>query len=232
MDKERSGVFKLILSFVFLIWFVISLIFMVYFAKKGQGGLAVMIAGQYFLVFGIIAVVSGISNKSFEPITLIFPLVGIGMIAGGFIYGYGSSEALDFLERYLPDLFLIIFLVTGIVMTAGSFLSTRKKRTDCTYVTMATVVNVDIKYRRGSRSYCPTYEIYFRGETVRLCDHIYTNLDHITVGEQREVHINPDSPTEFYEEKKEKMKTVFLCGLGIAFLVVSVFALYMYQFSK
>jgi hypothetical protein len=230
MEKEKNKVLKLIVSFVFLIWFVTSLVFIVYFAKKDQAAMSVMIAGQYFLVFGIIAVVSGITSKSFNPISLIFPVVGIGMMAGGFVYHYGSSAAVELLEKYLPDLFLVIFFVAGVLMITVSCYSTRKKRTDCTYVIMATCVDVDTQYRKGSRSYCPTYEIYYRGETLRLCDHLYTNMDHITVGEQREVHINPDEPTEFFEEKREKMKTVFMCSMGTAFAVISLFALYMYHF--
>ena len=232
MEKEKSGVFKLVISFVFLIWFVTSLVFMVYFAHKGEGPVTVMIAGQYFLVFGIIAIVSGISNRSFQPISLIFPVVGTGMIAGGFIYGYGSEDILSYAEKYLPDLFLVIFFAAGIVMILGRLYSSKKKRTNCTYVIMATCVDVDTQWRKGSRSYCPTYEIYFKEETIRLCDHFYTNMDHISVGEKRELHINPDNPTEFFEDKKEKMKTAFLCTLGTAFIVISVFALYMYNFGN
>ena len=126
MEKEKNKVLKLIVSFVFLIWFVTSLVFIVYFAKKDQAAMSVMIAGQYFLVFGIIAVVSGITSKSFNPISLIFPVVGIGMMAGGFVYHYGSSAAVELLEKYLPDLFLVIFFGAGVLMITVSCYSTRK----------------------------------------------------------------------------------------------------------
>jgi len=217
---------------IFLVWFVLSLVAMIYFSNHGKAAIATAIAGQYFLAFGVIAILSGIKNKTFNPVILIFPLVGIGMIAGGFIYQYGSEVVIAQVEKYLPDLFLVVFLAIGVSLLAFTYLSNRRKKTNCTYVISGTCVDVLTEWHKGHQNICPVYEVYYREETIRLCDHVYTNFDRIEIGERRELNINPDRPTEFYEEKVRKAEVRNLYFLGGTFVAVSLLALYMVHFAK
>lgn len=97
-NNGKSKTRDAIISVVFLLWFVASIVGMLYVAKTGKTALLLALFGQYFLVFGIIGLVSIISDEGFKlrhvPI-LIFPLVGAGAIAGGFIIQYGSEEFKD-----------------------------------------------------------------------------------------------------------------------------------------
>lgn len=230
MNQKKNSVGTAIISIIFLAWFVASLVGLIYFSNHQQGAIAVAIGGQYFLVFGILGIVSTIKSKDFQPILLLFPVVGIGMIVGGFIYQYGSEEVLAYAEKHLPDAFLLLFFAVGATMVLSTFFNVKKKRTNCTYAMMATCVKVKTGWHNRHRTYCPIYEVYFRGETVQLCNNVYTNIDHIAVGDQREVHLNPDNPTEYYEEIMLKKESLFLYVMGGAFVAASLLAIYMVHF--
>ena len=81
MKKTFTG----IISVVFLLWFIASIIGMVYFAKTGRSLLCLALFGQYFLVFGLAAVISGIKDHNFNPITLLFVFIGVGTIGAAFL---------------------------------------------------------------------------------------------------------------------------------------------------
>ncbi|MBP5222341.1 MAG: hypothetical protein J6Z35_04175 [Lachnospiraceae bacterium] len=223
-ENQNSGkIGGIILSVIFLTWFLVSLGGLVYFSEHHEGIIAVAIAGQYFMVFGLIAIVSGIRRRKFQPITLIFPAVGIAMIAGAIIYKYGSKEVIAHTEELLPYLFLLVFFLVGLGLMIAAYLRGVRNRA-CTYTVQASCIHVDVRWHKGSKSFCPTYEVYFRSEMIELCNHVYTNLNHIEVGDTRELHLNPDKPTQFYEEKEEKFYIRFLYIMGALFAAVSVFA--------
>ena len=231
MDKGRN-VGGIVASVVFLAWFLGSLGGLIYFSKANNGVMAVAILGQYFLVFGVIAVISGIKSRTFQPVTLIFPVVGLALIAGAFIYGFGLKVAMAYIERYLPYFILFVFLVVGICVVCHAFLCHRHKKQVCNYSIMATCVDLSQRWHKGRRTYCPVYEIYFRDQTIRLCNHVYSTANNVAVGESKELFINPQNPEEFYEEKQEKIVLSVLYIVGGMFIVVSVLALVVMIFAE
>ena len=70
-NKSNGGI---IFGIVFILWFFTSMGGLLYCSNKGLETLSAGIFGQYFLVFGILALVSGIKSKNFNPIMLLFPL--------------------------------------------------------------------------------------------------------------------------------------------------------------
>ncbi|MBR6478863.1 MAG: hypothetical protein IKS85_10495, partial [Lachnospiraceae bacterium] len=106
----------------------------------------------------------------------------------------------------------------------------KRKHEVCTYCITANCVEVKSRYHRGTRSYCPIYEVYFRDETIQICNNLYTNLNRVEVGEVREVYLNPDNPKEFFEPKEEKSAKLFTYAFGSAFIAISAFALVMVLF--
>ena len=229
-NKKKTGIGAILLSVIFLIWFFGSIAAMIYLSQNDKGALVVTVFGQVFLVFGLIAVISGIMNKQFQPITLIFPLVGIGCMAGGCIFQFGSETVIKYAEDALPYLFLCIFLIVGVSLVIGTYLHSKRLHEVCNYCITATCVKVKSHYSKGKRMYCPVYEVYFRGDMIQICNNVYTNMNHITVGESREIYLNPNKPTEFYEPKEEKSMKIVLYFLGILFTIVSIFALIMVLF--
>lgn len=233
-DSHKNGgnkVVKIVVSVVFLTWFVVSLGGIIYFSRSGgQKILSLAILGQYLLVFGLVAIISGIKNKQFQPITVVFPVVGIGMILGAFIAQFGSESVVAFAEANLPYLFLFILLCIGIALLVAAFGRARKKHGRCTYAISGTCVEVDVRWENRRRCYCPTYEVYFQEEMIRLCNHEYTNRNPIKVGDRRELFLNPKKPTEFYEITEEKLAVRALCLLGAMCVAVSILGFVMTMF--
>ncbi|MCR4599825.1 MAG: DUF3592 domain-containing protein [Acetatifactor sp.] len=229
-NKKKYGAGSIIISVVFLIWFFASIGAMIYLANHEKGALCVTVFGQYFLVFGAIAVISGIKDKNFQPITIIFPLVGIGAMVGGCIFQFGSETVMKYTEAALPYIFLGIFFIIGMSLVIGSYFASKRRHEVCNYCISGSCVKVKDRYHKGTRSYCPVYEVYFRDETILLCSNTYSNMNHIQVGETRELYLNPDNPKEFYEPKEEHALTVFMYVLGSMFAGMAAFAIAMMVF--
>ena len=227
MGNREYGLGAYLLSFAFIIWFFGSIVGMIYFSNHDQTPLTVVLFGQLFLIFGIIIVACGIKNHSFQPITVIFPLVGILAIAGGLIYYVGSKSIIAYVEKILPELALSAFFIIGAAVVVGTYLSSLKKRNLCSYTIMATCVDMKSHVDDGTLLECPVYEIYFRGEMLQLCNENYSNMNKVAPGETREIHINPDNPTEFYEEKMDKTGAAILYVIGGTFMIMSLIAFYM-----
>lgn len=174
-NKKNNGM--VLISLFFLIWFVLSLVAMIYFAKKGQGAVSVMVLGQFLLCFGIVCIIASISDKTFNSIILLFPVSGIGCIIGGAIYQFGTETVIAETEKMLPDIVGGIFLIAGIIMVIARFIRSGKKKRLCTAPVTATCVNIESRFRRGHKSICPTYEISYRDEMIRLCNNTFTSLN-------------------------------------------------------
>lgn len=225
--ENNGNRFVTILGLAFVIWFFVSVGFMIYLASRDMWPLMILVFGQVFLVFGTVAILASLKDKKFDPVLLIFPLVGVGCIAGGCIFQFGSKSIMDYVEKILPYLFLGLFFIIGMGLVIGTYFGTKRRHEKCNYCITATCVDVKTSYNKGSRTYCPVYEVYFRGEMHRIKRNIYSNVNHVAIGDQKEVYLNPDNPEEFYEPREEKSLNLFTYILGISFAVVSVFALVM-----
>ena len=216
-NKKNNGM--VLISLFFLIWFVLSLAAMIYFAKKGQAVVSVMVLGQFLLCFGIVSIIAAIRDKAFNPIILLFPVSGIGCIIGGAIYQFGTETVIAETEKMLPDIVGGIFLIAGIIMVIARFIRSGKKKRLCTAPVTATCVNIESRFRRGHKSICPTYEISYRDEMIRLCNNTFTSLNDLTIGEKRTVYVNPSDPLDFYEPKEKRISSVITNIIGIAFVI-------------
>ena len=221
-QKNKTGIGMILLSIFFLFWFVLSIVAMIYFAKTGRVPVSIMVLGQFLLCFGIVFIIAGIKDKTFNPITLIFPVAGIGCIVGGAIYQFGAETVIAKAEKMLPYLFAAIFLIAGIIIVTGRFIRLRKKKRLCTVPVTATCVDIAYHFRRGHRSMCPTYEIFFLDETIRICNNTYTSMNDLTVGEKRVVNVDPSDPHNFYEAKEEEISGVISNIIGIGFILSGI----------
>ena len=73
MEEKNYTVKDYIIGGIFLIWFIGS-IAALFMTVKISPWLALSVFGQYFLVFGFIALFSGLKNGDYKPIFLIFIL--------------------------------------------------------------------------------------------------------------------------------------------------------------
>ncbi|MBQ7766445.1 MAG: hypothetical protein IJ397_06365 [Lachnospiraceae bacterium] len=222
----------ILISIIFIIWFIGSIVAMVFFARSGMPALAIGVFGQYFLVFGIAAIVSGIKNKNFNPIVLIFPIVGIVAIVGSCIYQFGSEVMMDMVEKSIPYLILGVFFIVGMILVIVAFRIAVGQKNRCTEPVVATCVEVLEKYSvEGGQLLCPVYEINYGMNKIQICNNVYMSDRDVCVGDCKDLYINPDNPQEFYEGKIH-LKTAFVVGgLGVFFMGMSILAIYMVLFG-
>lgn len=226
-NGRKYGVGSILASIVFLIWFFASIGAMIYFSRHDMGALVVTLFGQFFLVMGTAAIISGIANKDFQPITLIFLLIGIACMVGGCIFQFGSETVIKHLENALPYLLLSVFLIVGVSLVLTTYVGSKRRHERCNYCISAICVDLKSQYHDGSRIYCPVYEVYFRDETIQISSNVFSNINRISVGETREIYLNPEKPTDFYEPKEEKAINIFKYVMGGLFTAAAVFALIM-----
>ena len=230
-QNGRNKAADTIVSIVFLIWFVGSIGLMIYFAKTGKTALTLSVFGQYFLVFGIIGLVSTISNNGFKlrnlPILLI-PLVGIGAIAGGIIIQYGSDEFKKKCFDNLPMVCIILFMVIGIFLIICGLYNALYLKLTCTEYVNGECVEVKTQYNSNrSETYCPVYSFSYNGQIYKVCNEIYTNSYCPAVGQCYELYINPKDPMKVYEPLRVKGTGVYMIILGMFIVCFMAFVLFM-----
>lgn len=115
--KEHSTGSK-IFGIVFIIWFIGSIVAMIVLSNMGKGEYTVMLFGQYFLVFGIIAFFGkSVDGSNPKPIGLIFASVGLGCIIIPFFIMH--PELLPTVinwETVGIISFLMLFIVVGVAI--------------------------------------------------------------------------------------------------------------------
>ncbi len=235
--RDKNSTKNMIISIVFIVWFVVSVAGMIYVSKTGQNKLFLAILGQYFLVFGIIGIGAAISDKKFGfanmPL-LLFPFVGVVLIAFGFIMQYGSDEFKASCMDNLPYGILGIFALIGVWLLCMCFLEGVWLKKICTQRVNAKCIDVIEMYQHSSSGgsrlvYCPIYEFYYNGTTYQVCDNKYTNVVRPEVGYTYEIFINHNKPKQFYDPERNRKMNMILLILGIAFVSLSIFAIVMYS---
>lgn len=227
--KNKAG--QAIVSVVFLVWFIASIGLLIYFAKTGKTALTLSVLGQYFLVFGIIGLVGSVSDGGFKlknlPI-LLFPLVGIGAIAGGIIIQYGSEELKKKSIDALPMIFIILFIIIGVCLIIGGLYNALYLKLTCTEYVNAECVEVKKQYNRNhNEAYCPVYSFSYNGQNYKVCNEIYTNSYIPAVGQCYEVYINPNNPMKIYEPLRVKGTGMFMIIFGAVIVCFMGFILFM-----
>lgn len=220
-----------IVSIVFLVWFVASIGLLIYFAKTGKTALTLAVFGQYFLVFGIIGLVSTISSNGFKlrslPI-LLFPLVGMGGIAGGIIIQYGSDDFKDKCLAAVPMIFIVLFLVIGIGLFISGLYTALYLKLTCTESVYAECVEVKKQYNsHRSEVYCPVYSFNYNGQNYMVCNEVYTNSFIPAVGQSYELYINSNNPMKVYEPLRTMRTGVYMAILGLFIVCFMCFVLFM-----
>lgn len=230
-NKGKSKTKDAIISVVFLIWFVASIIGMVYVAKTGRTPLLLALFGQYFLVFGIVGLVSAISDGGFKPKhapILLFPLVGAGAIIGGFIMQYGSEELKEKSLAAVPFIFIILFAVIGVgLIIAGLYTSLYLKLVCRECVNAECIEVLETRNSHGGTAWCPVYSYYYNGQYYKVSNDVYTNTMYPSVGQQYELYINANNPMQFYEPQNYRGTGIFMIILGLFIVLFMGFVMYM-----
>lgn len=235
-DEKKNKIKNGIIGAVFLIWFFGSMIAMLVCSKlDNRTGILLALFGQYFLVFGILGVGANRKNKPFPLPILLFPLVGVLLLACGISIWVGGEQALVWLQKNAPYILIWIFPLVGAGMIVSATCNSRHLKRVCTREVQAKCIDVESTWspdrngRGGRYVYMPVYSIFYNGEEKILRNYIYTNMNRFEQGEYYYIKINPDNPEEFIDSNNKKAKGMSLI-LGVVFLVISVPVLvYMYM---
>lgn len=139
---------------------------------------------------------------------------------------------MDALEASIPYLLLGVFFIAGLIMTGmalGRYFGPKMRCKDCV---VGTCVELLERYdARGRLFVCPVYEANYGIHKLKLCNDVYVRniggAPIINVGVQKELYINPDNPTEFFDEKESSPIAFILGGLGLLSIVVSVLGVWL-----
>ena len=113
--KEHSTGSK-IFGIVFIIWFIGSIVAMIVLSNMGKAEYTVMLFGQYFLVFGIIAFFGkSVDGSNPKPIGLIFASIGLACIIIPYLVAHPELlPAMINWESVIILSVLLIFMLVGV----------------------------------------------------------------------------------------------------------------------
>lgn len=211
--KEK---FEKILGIIFLIWFVGSIVALFYFSQI-NGYYALMVFGQYFVVFGIIPLFSKAKGKL---IGIPFILVGLACIIIPLLMLHPELLSFNIDWNYvIPLLFMSVFIIVGLVLILVPILIKNKLKKVCTVTVFATIKDYDVSYDDGKKLYCPIYSFEFNNEKYEFLGKIYSNINLKPIGTVLNLNINPNNPNQFLENNKNNK---FFIIFGILTLIVCI----------
>lgn len=210
------------LGIVFLIWFVVSMLSLIYFGTLGNGNTTLAIVGQYFLVFGLIVTFAAKSKFG-----IIFVLVGAAILIGTGINVFGTEEIMYiFNENGVPVLLSMAFFLTGLGMLIIPRYIENKKKNTCTFAVDAKCVRFMEQYdMEDGTTYAPVFEFYAGGELHTYCYDLYSNVGLPKVGDIETLYINPEDFNDIYRPTPSILKK-FIAFMGIVFTIFGVGLMY------
>ncbi len=219
-EPENTNQKTNIISILFIIWFIASLIGMCVFAAL-ESIYCIAILGQYFLVFGIAALASEEGLKKFNPPGIISAIVGIVIVTITCILIENSNLFVYELNwlNIIVTLFLLIFAIAGIYMIIVNIKKYKNLKENCTVLVYATIEKSDSNYNRSKNSvYNPVYRYKYEGETYET-NRVSSNKITKEIKTPIVLKINPNKPEEFISESE---KFTYILPLGLCFIVLVV----------
>ena len=212
-EKHKSS----LIGIVFIIWFIASIIGLIYFSKINEY-YTIMIFGQYFLVFGMIPLFKAEGSDKLISI----PFLSIGILGLVIPYLMMHSELLGFeinWESFLAFLGVLIFFLVGAALFITPIIKKNRLKKVCTETVSATIIKHHTYYSDGKTMYCHVYSFKYINKEYKVSDNYYTNVGVKPVGTVVELKINPDNPNEFLDNSSYYFISM---TIGFVFLAVSI----------
>ena len=212
---------KFIIAFVFLIWFIASLVFMVVSAKtEGRGWLVPVVLGQFLFVFGLLALINAASERSKHIWSgALAMLAGASSAAFGAVYHFGSGDTKQTVTALIPVIFGMAMVTAGL---CGMIITLRTRQKGlANYKRHIEGRCIELKKRQGKghKLYSPVYEIELDGQTVRLENEVYSSMDIPKVGEVRELYISEAELPGYTEPRFDSRIRTLSLVISAAFII-------------
>jgi hypothetical protein len=223
-NKKKYTTKENIQGGVFLVFFVSSLIAMLYFSKRNTM-MCLFIFGIYFFVFGLIAITQEQNLKKNLHLFL-FLIVGLGIMICSGISLSGKTLSKDI----VAILILCLIMLVGVYLSFDTLKTIIGKKTRCTKVVSAKCIDLDKYYITDSDGldktvYAPVFNYHYNETSYNVKLDKYSNVDVPMVGDYEKIYINPDNPEDVY--RPSLAQNISVLGLGIGSIISSLIGLYL-----
>jgi hypothetical protein len=227
-NKKKYTTKEYIQGGVFLVFFVSSLIAMLYFSKRNTM-MCLFIFGIYFFVFGLIAITQEQNLKKNLHLFLLL-IVGLGIMICAGISMWGKNFNITMSKDFVPILILCLFILVGAYMVFGTLLINKGNKTRCTIDVRAKCIELDKHDMINSNGvyttvYAPVFNYYYNGTSYKIKLNNYSNVDVPVVGEYKNIYVNPDNSQDVYRPSIKQNLVVLVIGIGT--IISSGFGLYL-----
>lgn len=210
-NSNKKGLF-------ILIWFLIGFFGAIITAFINPS-FTVMFIGEIFLLVPVLFI-TGDMKRSFSngAISLFCFFVSALFLFLGWVNVFGSNELRVKVEEKYPLLFSLLFFFLGLGIIITHLVNNILKKKRCTHIVNATVIG--LKPHRDSNddttTYSPIYQFWFNGNEYTVTTSSSRNFALPKIGSQKDIYINPQSPTDFYSPAISDTLLILLFG----FLVI------------
>ena len=234
MSKENKTSKKdVICSIVMLLWFFGSIGYMLYVSSCDKNGMPKLLIcfGQVFAVMGLVAMVSCIKakQKMAAGMSSAFLLIGLGIMAGGISNVVNDADIQSTMQAIMQYLIPIVFFIIGLNLMLHpihQYYVVKTRYTDKVYVECIRV-NSHLSNSNRQRMYTPVWRGWYHGKyQIFTCNEFSSRK--YTVGQSEDICVNPENVSEYMDSEK-RLSCYVIFGIGIVFLCIGCFTLYMFM---
>ena len=207
-----------LMGIIFIIWFIGSIVSMIYLSNINEY-YAIMIFGQYFLVFGMIPLVK---EKGMDRlISVPFILVGLCCIVIPYLMINPDILFINLnWDAIIPILLILAFIIAGFSLLFLPIINKKRLKKVCNVMVSAKLVDYKYTYSdNGNKLYSPIYEFEFNGKKHNVSNNMYSNIGVKPVDTILNLMINPNDPEEYMDNSQSN---IIVIVLGVIFLIVSI----------
>lgn len=185
------------------IWFFIGILGMLISKAINEDFIALFV-GQFSLLTPILFITGDMKRNLLNSVVTFCCLIfSIFCIFSTWLNVFATNdfrtkvtEILDKPSDIFASLLFIIFGL-GIIIIYTVHMIGKKKR--CTYLITATVIGLKKQRDSNGTTYSPIYQFWFNGAEYTVTTSYSRNFALPEINSQKELHINPKAPTDFYD---------------------------------
>lgn len=208
--KEKMGFY----GWLIISWFICSFAALMYLGYVERGVELMLIFGHYFLVFGIMIV---LSNKGVKNLSWLF-IIGIAFM--GIVVFYPDIIKINI----NPD--NLMFIVMGAIFAGAGilvyFITTGELGDKPEYQDVQAIVNGYVNGRK--RMVACTYEYEINGIKYNNKDNYYTNVNVPKLGSIVHLRVDPNNPNLFVVKRKKTIGDFLFSAIFVIFGVFMIIA--------
>lgn len=175
MNGNRKTASLLIISFLFLVWFVGSIGLSIYEVKIGKTWLFLIILGQFFSIMGLISIISAVSEKQHGWwFGGIFILIGICCIIYGLMNKFGPDDVNYKMVNAIPLIIGVTMSIVSCILLIYGSIFRKNLQAECTYEISAKCIDFRVRGAGYKAVKCPIYEAFYNGERILFEKNIYS----------------------------------------------------------